>query len=58
MSETASDGQTYITARHRHVTVYHATRECSRIEKPEYARERTAHYVEWHGLDPCEYCHG
>ena len=57
---TNSDGgedETFITARHRHATVYHASRGCDRIQKPENARERSADYVEWHGLEACEYCH-
>lgn len=58
MSEATADEETFITARHKHATVYHSTEKCSRIQKPEHTRERSAHYVEWHDLEPCEYCHG
>lgn len=56
-TNSTADNSTYITARHRHATVYHSTRECERLRNPEDARDRSEHYVEWHDLDPCEYCH-
>jgi len=57
MSETASDDH------ERWVTItgtpklYHITKECSRVRKPEQYRDRDTSYIEFHEIDPCPFCH-
>jgi len=57
MSEAAND------ERERWVTIsgapswYHATKDCSRVCKPDRYRDRPKSYIDFHDLDRCPWCH-
>jgi len=39
-------------------TAWHSDPEnCSRVSEPERHVERDDEYIEYHGLEPCRYCH-
>jgi len=38
-------------------SVFHATDECERLQRPDAAVERTEQYVRSHDPRPCKWCH-
>jgi hypothetical protein len=53
----SEDGPFWVTISAGSPSHYHASKGCSRVQRPDKYRNRDHSYVEFHDLDPCPYCH-
>jgi hypothetical protein len=57
MSEAASDERERWVSISSTPVLYHATKDCSRVRKPDRYRDRPRSYIDFHDLDRCPFCH-